>query len=317
MAQIDVVVPQFTTEQSGNSVTGQRYVHMFRELGHHSTIVTRTRAHSDLAVALNAYRTAAAVTAATAAGSQVVVVLTGTDIYRFLRSDPDVVLGTLDRAHRLVGLNDHIGSELEHRHRDRLEIIPEGARRSVLDRRTPTAEFTAVVVGHLREEKDPPTVAAAVRDLPEQSRIMVQHYGAPHSSEWAEWAHSEQQSNRRYRWHGEIPRAEMDSVYARAHVLVNSSVMEGGANAISEAVMAGLPVLASDIPGNVGVLGDDYPGYFPVGEASVLRSSLLGLERDPPLLAELSSAVAGLQPRLSIASERRRWAELLADLDVK
>lgn len=316
MARIDVVVPPLATGQSGNSVTGERYVRMFNDLGHESTLVAETRVGSDLVVALNAYRTAAAVKAATAAGSLIVVVLTGTDIYRFLASDADVVLETLDQAHRLVGLNDRVGSELERRHRERLEIIPEGARRSAVVRRTSATEFSVVVVGHLRDEKDPRTVAAAVRDLPSQSRITVHHYGAPHSTDWAEWAQSEQRSNSRYRWHGEIPRSEMESIYAQAHVLVNSSMIEGGANAISEAVMADLPVLASNIPGNIGVLGESYPGYFDAGDPCSLSSSLLGLESDPQKLTELSSAVTDLQPRLTIDEETGRWNQLLAGLAV-
>jgi len=54
--------------------------------------------------------------------------------------------------------------------------------------------------------------------------------------------------------------------------------MEGGANVISEAVVAGVPILASNISGSVGLLGRDYPGYFSVGNTDQLRELLLRAE---------------------------------------
>jgi glycosyltransferase involved in cell wall biosynthesis len=51
--------------------------------------------------------------------------------------------------------------------------------------------------------------------------------------------------------------------------------MEGGAHVVSEAIAIGVPVIASDIPGNRGLLGDDYPGYFPVGNEIELGKLLL------------------------------------------
>jgi putative glycosyltransferase (TIGR04348 family) len=316
MAGVEVVVPVLATAGSGNSVTGERYAKLFADLGHRSTIVGHPSGRADVVVALNAYRSAQAIHAA-GDDSLVVVVLTGTDVYRFLESDRNVVLRALDRADRLVGLNDRIGENLEARHRARLDIIHEGAARSTVDRGVDPTEVSVVVVGHLRDEKDPQTVAAAVRDLPAASRISVHHYGAAHTDEWATWARAEERSNGRYRWHGEVPRDQLDAIYARSHVLVNSSTCEGGANAISEAVMAGLPILASDIPGNVGVLGDDYPAYFPVGDPVSLRASLVEIEHRQARTRDLEAAVAGIQKRLDPELERQRWSALFERMDVR
>jgi len=316
MAAVEVVAPALATALSGNAITAERYVEVFAELGHASKAVSHPGGEADVVVALNAYRSARAIESAAAGRSLVVVVLTGTDIYRFLRSDPDVVLGGLARADRIVGLNDRIGDDLEPHHRSRLDIIHEGAAQSVVTRDAASTEFGVAVVGHLRDEKDPCTVAAAVRDLPTDSRVVVNHYGAAHTKEWAEWARAEVSANPRYRWYGEVPRERIASIYSRSRVLVNSSIMEGGANAISEAVMASLPILASDIPGNVGVLGDMYPGYFPVGDASTLRQALLGIEQRPDRFAELETAVVGLQQRLNLDVERRRWSALFTELGV-
>ena len=56
--------------------------------------------------------------------------------------------------------------------------------------------------------------------------------------------------------------------------------MEGGANVISESLVARVPVIASEIAGSIGLLGRrDYPGYFPVRDTAAL-AALLHPRRD-------------------------------------
>ena len=69
----------------------------------------------------------------------------------------------------------------------------------------------------------------------------------------------------RYRWLGSVPHARALRWLASSHAMVISSRMEGGANVVCEALRIGVPVLASRISGNVGLLGRGYPGYFPAG----------------------------------------------------
>ncbi len=47
-----------------------------------------------------------------------------------------------------------------------------------------------------------------------------------------------------------IPHEAMGSAYARADVVLNTSLSEGISNALIEAMVAGRPILASDVPGN-------------------------------------------------------------------
>jgi glycosyltransferase involved in cell wall biosynthesis len=46
---------------------------------------------------------------------------------------------------------------------------------------------------------------------------------------------------------------------------------------LMEAVCSGTPVLASRIDGNVGLLGENYAGYFEPGDAPALARALLAL----------------------------------------
>jgi glycosyltransferase involved in cell wall biosynthesis len=90
--------------------------------------------------------------------------------------------------------------------------------------------------------------------------------------------------------------------------------MEGGANALGEAIVSGLPVLASKIPGSIGILGDDYPGYFAVGDTEHLARLMLQCERDPRFLAEITSRCSAVIPLFDPDRERAAWVRLLNDV---
>jgi glycosyltransferase involved in cell wall biosynthesis len=90
--------------------------------------------------------------------------------------------------------------------------------------------------------------------------------------------------------------------------------MEGGADVISEAVVAGLPVIASEISGSVGLLGGDYPGYYPVEDTTQLRDILLRAETDPGFLASLEHCCKQRQSLFTPQREAQGWKALLKTL---
>ncbi|MFS8087401.1 MAG: glycosyltransferase, partial [Acidobacteriota bacterium] len=89
---------------------------------------------------------------------------------------------------------------------------------------------------------------------------------------------------------------------------------EGGANVLSEAIVAGVPVLASRIDGNVGILGADYPGLFRVGDTRELTRLMIRAETDSKFLAQLKTRVRKLAPLFDPKREERAWADLLSEL---
>jgi glycosyltransferase involved in cell wall biosynthesis len=118
-------------------------------------------------------------------------------------------------------------------------------------------------------------------------------------------------SNPRYLWRGEVPRWKVRGAQGRASLMVLSSILEGGANVISEAVVAGLPVIASEIAGSVGLLGRAYPGYFPVGDTAALAKLILRAEQEPAFLNELRRQCASRSALFDPARERASWQDLL------
>ena len=127
-------------------------------------------------------------------------------------------------------------------------------------------------------------------------------------------AREEMNSNPRYQWLGELPRWKALRVLARSRLHVLGSHLEGGANVICEAIACSVPTLASRIPGSMGILGPDYPGYFPAGDTQALAELLERAERDSAFWQSLRDWCEPLKPLVDTAFERQAWRRLLEEL---
>lgn len=268
----------------------------------------------DLMIALHAKRSAPSIEAcrATRPSAPLVVVLSGTDLYRDLPAGPEVGR-SLDLADRIVVLQDDALRLLEPRWRRKAQVVFQSAR-SLPPRAKAKGRLHCVAVGHLRVEKDPATLFAAVERIPAGLPITFRHVGAPLDADLAEAARKLARREARYRYSGALPHGTVRSSIAAAHLLIHPSIMEGGANVIVEAVTAGTPVLASRVSGNVGMLGEDYPGYFAVGNASELAACLVRALEDPAYLRSLEAACATRKPLFAPSAERKHIRALVAGL---
>ncbi len=312
--EISLITPAQKQSRAGNRTTAVRWARILRSLGHRVQVaVDYGYEPADLMVALHAWRSSASIQAFRRKHPEapLVVALTGTDIYRFLASDPEITLRSMALADALVCLHDRVHEAIPERLGDKLCVIYQSALPLSRPREPSQRFFDICVIGHLREEKDPLRTALAARDLPASSRIRVIHLGKAHDQEWAARAEAEMTRNPRYIWRGEVPGWAVRKVFVKARLMVLSSIMEGGANVISEAVVAGVPVIASKIPGSVGLLGDDYTGYYPVGDTAALSRLLRRAEEEADFLADLSRSCAARSPLFTPEAERERWRALL------
>ncbi len=271
---------------------------------------------ADLMVAVHAWRCAAAIERFKAKFPErpVVLQLSGTDIYEYIDSDPVPTLRSMELADRLVALNDLAWRAVPKRLRARLCVIHQSAARLPHPPRPSPRAVVVSVIGHLRDVKDPLRAAEAARLLPAASRVRIEQVGRAYTPQWAARAEAEMKTNPRYLWRGDVTGAAVRRLLMRSHAMVISSLSEGGANVISEAAVAGVPVLASRMDGNVGLLGADYPGYFPVGDTKALARLLQRLEHEPPFVASLRRALARRAPLFRPARELAAWRRLLAGL---
>jgi putative glycosyltransferase (TIGR04348 family) len=270
---------------------------------------------ADLMVAVHAWRSAAAIEKfkSTYPARPVVLQLSGTDIYHYIDVDPVPTLRSMELADRLVALNDLAWRVVPKRLRMRLSVIHQSAQPLPRPRR-PSQAVVVAVIGHLRDVKDPLRAARAARLLPTDSRVLIEQVGRAYTPQWTARARAEMAANPRYVWRDDVPAAAVRQLLARSHAMVISSFSEGGANVISEAAVAGVPVLASRVDGNVGLLGAEYPGYFPVGDTPALARLLRRLEREPRFVARLGKALARRAPLFGPAREVTAWRRLLAGL---
>jgi len=314
---IIIITPAKHKSLSGNRATAQRWAFFLQQLGHNVTIsVQWDKSAYDMMIALHAWRSAAAI-----AGFKekyphhpLIVALTGTDLYRFIHSHPEPTLASIKAADQLVVLHDKAWIAVPKEARHKLNVIYQSAEPLPFAINRSKRTFDICVVGHLRNEKDALRTAYAVRDLPASSRIRVLHYGKAHNEEWTKMARQEMQINPRYHWFGEIKHWQIRRAYARCHLMVLSSNMEGGANVISEATVAGLPVIASDIEGSVGLLGEDFPGYYPVQDTDALRQLLTRAENDPDFIQSLRQHGDKRAKLFLPTMEAEQWKILLTDM---
>ncbi len=285
---IALITPYGAETQSGNWHTATRWAGLLKQAGHRVEVSTHWNGEAvDLMIALHARRSALSIQAFAAwqPQSPLIVVLTGTDLYRDIRTDTDAQQ-SLQLATRLVVLQEKGLEELAPELQDKSRIIYQSAPDIAPSSKTPEC-FDVLCIGHLREEKDPFRPALAATLLPQQSSIRITHLGGALSAEIAQAAHEMQEIYPRWTWADAVPHEEVLTRLSRAHLLVVSSHMEGGANVICEALAASVPVIASDISGNIGMLGQDYPGYYPVGNETRLAQLLARAETDPGFYAEL------------------------------
>ena len=266
----------------------------------------------DLLIALHARRSAASLAAFAQAYPERprVLVLTGTDLYRDIDNAPEA-RASLERADALVLLQEAGLARLPAHLRARSRVIYQSAPALAPARAQPVDPMAFCMVGHLRDEKDPLTFmrAAALVTAP---GVHLLHIGG--ALDPAYEAAARAADGPRYRWLGALPHDEARARLAACRAMVIASRMEGGANVIIEAVTSGVPVLASGIDGNVGMLGADYAGYFPVGDAAALAALIDRCALEPAFDALLRRQCAARAPRFAPAAEQAALAELVDNL---
>jgi putative glycosyltransferase (TIGR04348 family) len=298
-------------------VAANRWARILRGLGHRVRVAADyDGAPADLMVAVHAWRSAAAIARFKAMHPErpVILQLSGTDIYQYLDTDPVPTLRAMEQADRLVALNDLAWKKVPKHLRPRLTVIHQSAEPLSAARRPSPRAVVVSVIGHLRDVKDSMRAAEAARLLPADSRIRIEQVGRAYTPEWAERARAEMANNPRYTWRDDVPASAVRRLLARSHAMVISSLSEGGANVISEATIAGVPILASRIDGNMGLLGPDYPGYFPVGDTKALARLLQRIEDDPEFVRRLEKALRTRAPLFTPSREVAAWRRLLADI---
>ena len=314
--KIALVTPAPTQVHTGNRTTADRWAGLLIELGHQVSVQRSWDGEEcDLLIALHARRSFPAIQRFRQKHplAPLVLALTGTDLYGNLENSAEAV-SSLEFASRIVVLQALGVAAVPQSVRQKVRVIYQSFERLFPSPRREGTCFQVCILAHLRSVKDPLRAAYAVRELPASSKIQVKHAGAVLDPDFAGQVEEEQRTNPRYQWLGPLAHDAAIDLLFSSQLLVLTSQLEGGANVVSEAIAVSVPVVSSRIPGSLGILGTDYPGYFPVGDTVALREQLLRAESDGAFYRELQQAVARLQPLVSVARERESWETLLTEL---
>lgn len=313
--RIVLVTPARARSRHGNRNTALRWASLLRGLGHRVAVqVAWDGAPADAMIALHARRSHDSLVRfkQTCAGRPLALALTGTDLYRDIQFDASAQ-ESMRLADRMIVLQDMGLNELALPLRRKTRVIYQSTR--PVPRVPPLkSSFEVAVSGHLREEKDPFRAAAAARHLPPSSRIRIVQMGGALSANMAREARDWMQREPRYRWLGELAHGPALRRLARSRLMVISSRMEGGANVVSEALAARVPVIASRISGNIGMLGRDYAGYFPVEDDEALARLLWRAESDASFYRRLAQQCAARRCLVDPRLEAWQLEKLLAEL---
>ena len=292
--KIALVTPARPGTRSGNRHTALRWAAFLRAAGHRVSISTEWNGEpADVMLALHARRSHASIREFP---GPVVLALTGTDVYHDIRHSAEA-RRSIDLASKLIVLQSKAGEEVPGR---KVNVVVQSS--STRLRHKPARKFRICVIGHLRAVKDPLLTLKALKYVKREIEVIQ-------LGELLEKDLRPKTSDPRYRWLGSVPHGRALQWLASSHAMVISSRLEGGANVVCEALRIGVPVLASRIPGNVGLLGERYAGYFPVGDERALARLI---EKDESFYEKLKRQVAPLRESVSPKAEARA---LLATLE--
>ena len=313
--RVFIVTPALPSANNGNAHTASRWAAFLTPVARVQVGLAWAGEPCDALIALHARRSAPSIErfAAARAGAPIGLVLTGTDLYRDLAEGDPAARHSIECARFVVVLQEAALASLDAATRAKARVIVQSAPPCRAGRRAGDADFVAV--GHLREVKDPATLMrAAVRLAHDEPALSIDHIGAGLDDALAAQARATAATCPGYRWLGAQPHAAARRAIARARALVHPSRMEGGANVVIEAVRSGVPVLASRIDGNLGLLGAGYDGTFAVGDDAALAALMRRFLHDAAFAQRLAAQCAARESLFRPAAERRAVRALLQDL---
>lgn len=304
MKSLCLVTPALSDANNGNWQTARRWARWLASDYRVRVLPAWDGGDDAVLLALHARRSARSVAAFAAAHPDrpLLLALTGTDLYRDIHVDASAQR-SLALAWRLIALHEAAPQGLPAVLQSKCEVCFQSTNALPPLAKTPR-HLRALMVGHLRDEKWPQTLWAAALRLRHRPDILIDHVGAALDPALGRDAEACAATCPNYRWLGGRPHADTLRRIRQAHVLVHTSRMEGGAHVVMEAVCRGTPVLASRIPGNVGLLGADYSGYFEAGDAAGLATLLERARDEPGMLPALMAQGRSRAPLFEPAHER-------------
>jgi len=197
-------------------------------------------------------------------------------------------------ATEMIAVSEHDAALLRRRYSREVHAIPNGPGK--LMHRPPgqlladlglQGEDYVLFVGRLIPEKCPEDLLAAVTAIPGLHVVFAGD--SSFTDDYTRALHAA--AGPRTHFPGYMYGAQLEELYSSALAFALPSEVEGLSISLLEAMSYGLPVVVSNIPGNVEALGDPASGIvYPVRNCVALTSALKRLAGDPSLREQLGQA---------------------------
>ena len=247
--------------------------------------------------------------------------LRGLDRFR-LQRDP-MLRRTYSRAAAVLGVAPYVQDLLEHARPHRFEVMSELGIDSLAPDHaavSPGGRLNLVHVGRAVRTKGLRDCIRAIARLPDD--VSVHLHVAGQGEETAACL-AEAQSlgvSDRVTFHGQVSRAAVEKLYARADVFLFPSFREPSGSVVFEALRHGLPVITTDRGGPGFVIDDScgitVPAINPDQLAGDLAAAISRIARDGSLRGRLARGARERVARIGLWENKIRWllalyAELL------
>ncbi len=315
--KVIIASPYATDSLNGNTVTSQRIVSLLGSAGHKAEIIqsceitAESVRYVDAMIALHAKKSAGAVDVFRkwSPSGKLIIFVTGTDLYEDLPSGCPECLASMHSADTLVVSQSASLCSIPEEFKSKTHVVYKSIAMPNMGDDVVVEKDLFTVVGHLRAVKQPFMIVEALKLLGDIVR--VKSVGAEFDTGSAETARKHVLSNDRFEWLGECDYTTALRWMQRSVATVNTSLSEGGANSVGESIMFGVPVLASRIEGNVGMLGDAYSGYFSVNQPQELADLMERAITDEEFIKQLKHEVLERQIHFVPERELEGWLSLL------
>lgn len=300
----------------GNAISASRLESMINDFGYVPRVEANeySGAQASLAIILNAWRSAEVIQHFKKVNptSAVIILITGSDInHKDFGSADSVVRKAMDAADALVMLHDIEFDTLPFYLQKKCTVIyPSVDLPKSLSHQPNQQYFEVILSGNIRAVKNPELAVKIAQLLPENAGIKIRAYGNV-ESEYREMLQKANDTLPSFHWAGQVSHMQNLEKLQSAHLLLNTSHAEGGANAICEALSIGIPVIASDIRGNIGMLGKFYAGLFTKNNAEMAVELLIKARQNPHFYTYLKQQTKERATKFSFDSEYSEWEKII------
>ncbi len=289
---IKIYSPSRDSAVTGNYVTSKRYAYHLQNLGYRVFVYNGFEEKVNVegvrcAFVLHAEKGSHVIKELAAKNVPVVLVLTGTDLYRDIistkNSKKERCFRSIQLASAIVVLHENAVSDLlkvVSFPRERIFVVLQ----SVVDFKKRTFLFKKknhykiLLLSNIRKEKG---IIVAIsgflefqKNIDARTKFTLDHIGGVLDQGYFKKITNLLEGVKSVSFLGSIEKDKLQTMLASYDLLLHSSFIEGGSLVIQEAQNAGLPIIASDISCHAALLGSAYVGLHSVGSAKDVSEKL-------------------------------------------